>query len=247
MKINSGQRALIIAAGRGERLNIHSKNIPKCLIPINGEPIITRILRTLALGGIRECVLVTGYKAEILKGTLGDLTPEGLRLSYVHNEEWHKKNGVSVLAARGSFSENESFLLMMSDHLFFAEILQCMERFQLEEGQVGLAVDERIDSVFDIDDATKVQVVGSEIMNIGKNITGYNAVDCGLFKCTPAIFESLEREKTRNGDCSLTDGCLQLARNRKLLAIPTENSVWLDVDTPESLRQAELIFPSSRS
>jgi choline kinase len=134
---------------------------------------------------------------------------------------------------------------MMSDHLFSVEILERVKRFPLEAGQVGLAVDERTDLIFDIDDATKVQTIGSQITSIGKSLAEYNAVDCGLFKCTHAIFDSLESIRARTGDCSLTDGCLQLAHHGQLRAISTENALWIDVDTPEALEQAERIFPHS--
>ena len=71
-----------------------------------------------------------------------------------------------------------------------------------------LAVDEKIDSVFDIDDATKVARLGNYIFDIGKKIKCYDAVDTGMFLCSPIIFYWLESVK-QNGNCSIGSGCAQ--------------------------------------
>ena len=73
------------------------------------------------------------------------------------NAEWQKQNGVSVLCADGQVTT--PFLLLMGDHLFEPAIL---ERLLLEadRDQVNLAVDRKISSIFDLDDATKVATDG---------------------------------------------------------------------------------------
>ncbi|MCI0694911.1 NTP transferase domain-containing protein [candidate division KSB1 bacterium] len=230
-------RALIIAAGRGLRLNAHSQDIPKSLIAAGERSIIETILATLQRAGIDEVVIVTGYKNEIIEQRLGDGGRLGLRLLYVFNPNWQKKNGVSVFAARHCFHPDEHFLLMMSDHLFAPGILATLLSTRLEAGEIALAVDTKIDAIFDIDDATKVFCEGSRIKEIGKTLAVYNGIDCGLFKCTTALFDALAAAMV-DGDCSLTDGCRQLIASGKMQAVDIGQAFWIDIDTPQALAYA---------
>jgi choline kinase len=130
---------------------------------------------------------------------------------------------------------------MMSDHIFESETAAALLRQRVDEDGTILAVDRKLESIFDMDDATKVRCVGDYIIDIGKELTRFDAVDTGMFLCTPAIFTALERA-TVNGNCSLSDGMRLLATNRKLRAFDIGDAIWQDVDTPEALTFGTNIF-----
>jgi choline kinase len=230
-------RALIIAAGRGIRLNEHSQEIPKSLITVGNRSIIETILATLQRAGIEEVVIVTGYRSEVMMHRLGDGSRFGLRLRYVYNPDWQKKNGVSVYAASDCFSDDEQFLLMMSDHLFSPDMLAALMASPINRGEIALAVDRKVASIFDIDDAMKVVFDGTYIREIGKTLDNYSGIDCGLFKCTTALFDALA-EAMVDGDCSLSDGCKKLIAANKMRGVDIGNAFWIDIDTPEALAYA---------
>lgn len=234
MKNQSITRAVIIAAGRGIRLNEHSQEIPKSLITVGNRSIIETILSTLHRAGIEEVVIVTGYKSEVMMDRLGDGLRYGLRLRYVYNPEWQKKNGVSVYAAHDCFSGDEQFLLMMSDHLFSPDMLTALISSPISFGEIALAVDRKVASIFDIDDAMKITFDGTYIREIGKTLQNYNGIDCGLFKCTTGLFDALKGAMV-DGDCSLSDGCKKLIAATKMRGVDTGNAFWIDIDTPEAL------------
>jgi choline kinase len=102
-------------------------------------------------------------------------------------------------------------------------------------------VDRKLDSIFDLDDAMKVQVHGNKVTDIGKTLRDYNAIDIGLFVCPLEIFDYLERAKAASSqsDCSLADGVRLMARDNKVRATDIGESWWQDVDTPQMLRHAE--------
>ena len=237
MKNQSITRALIIAAGRGIRLNEHSQEIPKSLITVGQRSIIETILSTLQRAGIEEVVIVTGYKSEVMMDRLGDGSRHDLRLRYVFNPEWQKKNGVSVYAARDCFAGDEQFLLMMSDHLFSPDILNTLMHAPINPGEIALAVDRKVTSIFDIDDAMKVVFDGTYIREIGKTLQNYNGIDCGLFKCTTGLFDALQ-DAMVDGDYSLSDGCKKLIAAEKMRGVDIGNAFWIDIDTPEALAYA---------
>ncbi len=130
----------------------------------------------------------------------------------------------------------------MADHLFAPEALKAALLEPLSAGQVRLAVDSRIEEIDDLDDATKVQVDASRgtICAIGKTLPDYNAIDTGIFCCTPQLFDILEDLYREKGDCSISDGMRMLAAQGKLLAFTfPANRYWQDVDTPEAFKIAE--------
>jgi 1L-myo-inositol 1-phosphate cytidylyltransferase len=103
---------------------------------------------------------------------------------------------------------------------------------------VILAVDPKVDCIFDIDDATKVLRARDRIVDIGKEIADYDALDTGMFLCSPALFDDLEAA-SKDGNCSLSDGMLRLAHEGRLRAMEIGDAQWHDVDTPEALAYAD--------
>ena len=66
------RRAVILAAGCGERLRPITADAPKCLTEVNGEPILLRALRVLSAEGVAEVVVVVGYKGDAVRARVGD-------------------------------------------------------------------------------------------------------------------------------------------------------------------------------
>ena len=80
-------KALIVAAGRGTRLAPLTDHCPKPMLPIAGVPMIERIMASIALESkITEFVLVTGYKAEVIRDYFGDGTSRGWQVQYAHQD-----------------------------------------------------------------------------------------------------------------------------------------------------------------
>ena len=105
----------------------------------------------------------------------------------------------------------------------------------LIQTQVNLAIDRKIDTIFDLDDATKVQTSGDQLTAIGKELTDYDAIDTGVFLCSDELFRYLKAAQ-RDGDCSLSDGVRLMAADGKVRAVDIGGAWWQDVDTPEMLR-----------
>ena len=197
-------QALILAAGHGSRLRDHVPVTHKALVQIEGEPLLVRTCRLLEQSGLQEIVVVTGHCGADVRAALNGASGLGVRLRFVENAQWQLANGISVLAATGMLSEK--FLLLMADHLFDPAMISAMRGVSLSPGEVVLAVDRKLDAIYDMDDATKVRLEGERIAAIGKELTDFNAVDTGLFACSDALVAHLSEVEARRGDCSLTDG-----------------------------------------
>jgi choline kinase len=184
-------------------------------------------------------VIVIGYRADQIRRWFAERSFDDISVTLVENLEYHKANGVSALAAKDEL--RNPFLLLMSDHIFEPKTAKALVEQPLVEGEVILAVDHNVDLVFDLDDATKVKCETDHIVDIGKDLARYDALDTGMFLCSPALFLRLESAK-KDGDCSLSDGMRQLAREQKLKAFDIGDAHWQDVDSPEALVHAESVF-----
>ena len=228
----SVESAVILMAGVGSRLGAA---IAKPLVEIGGRPLICYTLEALQSAGVRTLHAVMGGNSESLSRELAPLIPPGMTLNIIVNAEWQKQNGVSVLAAAPHV--RSSFVLTMGDHLFELGVLQALLEGS-DPQQVNLAIDRKIDSIFDLDDATKVQTEGDQVVGIGKQLTQYDAIDTGVFLCSEELFDYLKAAQ-RDGDCSLSDGVRAMAADGKVRAVDIGDAWWQDVDTPEMLARAE--------
>ncbi|RLJ07439.1 MAG: nucleotidyltransferase [Candidatus Aenigmatarchaeota archaeon] len=232
-------KGLIIAAGDGTRMGELTQERPKPLISILGKPLIERIILAAKKAGIRSFVVVTGYLGEKIRRRLGNGRKLGVKIRYVSNPEWERENGLSVLKAKKLLGK-ENFILMMSDHLFEPKIIKKLKRIRIRDGCV-LAVDKSPEYYIDLDDATKVVTRNGKILRIGKDLKRFNAVDCGIFLCTPRIFDALENSIER-GDETLSGGIRLLARQGKMRAMDIGDAFWMDIDTPWDCEKAEDIL-----
>ena len=65
-------QAIILAAGMGKRLGEYTKNNTKCMVPVNGTPLIDRVLHQLSKLQLTRVVIVVGYQSQNLMRHLGD-------------------------------------------------------------------------------------------------------------------------------------------------------------------------------
>ncbi len=226
--------AVILMAGAGSRLGASAKP----LVQIAGRPLISYTLEILEGAGIQTLHAIMGANSEQLTNEIARLVPAGMRLNAIVNRQWQKQNGVSVLCAEGKV--NAPFLLTMGDHLFDASMIETLLR-ESQPDCLNLAVDRKIDAIFDLDDAMKVETRDDRVMKIGKNLSDYDSIDTGLFLCPESLFDYL-RAAQREDDCSLADGVRLMASEGKVRAIEIGDAWWQDVDTPEMYAQAEAHF-----
>jgi choline kinase len=227
--------AVILMAGSGSRLRASGEMLPKPLVPMLGRPLICYIIESLQQVGVGTLHAVVGSNGDDLIAALRPFVPPPMRLNAIPNPDWEKQNGISVLCAAGKV--RAPFLLTMGDHLFQTAILERIAESS-DSAQLNLAVDQKVETIFDIDDAMKVQIKNDRVVAIGKQLTKYDAIDTGIFLCPNELFDYLERAK-QNGDCSLADGVRLMAADNKVKAIDIGDAWWQDVDTPEMRARAE--------
>lgn len=248
-------KCLIIAAGRGTRLA--GKGEMKPLVPLCGVPIIEHVILRSVLGGVTGFVIVTGFNSGPLESFLVELgRRHDIPITTVHNREWHKGNGISVLTGKSLLEEN--FVLVMSDHLFDPSTLRDLIGTHISDGEVILAVDRNIrdNPYVDMEDVTKVledvtegmegltkgMEEGGRIREIGKHIDAFNAFDTGMFLCTPVLFEALEESLREHGNESLSGGMEILSNEGRARTFDIGGRYWIDIDSEDMFSLAETLL-----
>lgn len=107
-------KAMILAAGRGERMRPLTDRIPKPLVPVAGRPLIEHAIARLVQAGVRELVINLGYRGEQIREHLGDGESLGVRIAYSDEGDPPLETGGGVFRALELLGD-EPFLLVNSD------------------------------------------------------------------------------------------------------------------------------------
>ena len=148
-------------------------------------------------------------------------------------------------AAKESISENEEFVLLMSDHIFEKDILQNIIKTKIKKSQGLLAIDFKIDQIPDLDDGMKIQCEPTndpfhKIIKFNKKLKNYQAIDSGIFKFNYSFFNYLEKAFSLE-KYSLSDACNLIAKNNNMIGMDIKTNLWLDIDTPEMFNFKKII------
>lgn len=104
-------QAIILAAGKGERLRPLTDNIPKCMVKVKDKPLLCHILDNLAsTRKIDEVIIVCGYLANVIQDGIGD-SYEGIPISYIVNPKYETTNNVYSLYLVGNKIKADCLLL----------------------------------------------------------------------------------------------------------------------------------------
>ncbi|MFZ0923968.1 MAG: phosphocholine cytidylyltransferase family protein, partial [Candidatus Acidiferrales bacterium] len=108
-------RAIILAAGRGSRMGPLGEGRPKCLVELEGKPLIARQIAALRRGGADEIGVVRGYRAELI---------DFPGLSFFTNERWAETNMVMSLVAAASWLRLSPVIVSYADIFYRSELVR---------------------------------------------------------------------------------------------------------------------------
>jgi MurNAc alpha-1-phosphate uridylyltransferase len=106
-------RAMILAAGRGERMRPLTDSVPKPLLPVGGRPLIEWHLLRLARAGLREVVINHAWLGAQIEASLGDGARFGLRIRY--SPEASALETAGGIAAALPLLDGDAFLVVNGD------------------------------------------------------------------------------------------------------------------------------------
>src|SRR5690348_3691166 len=115
-------QVVILAAGRGMRLRPLTHDRPKCMLNVAGRPMVHHLLENLAALGVHEAVLVVGHGHDRVRAYVGDGTPFGVRITYVHQER--QLGPGHALAQAAQLLKDDWVLLLPADAWYHPDLLR---------------------------------------------------------------------------------------------------------------------------
>ena len=233
-------KAIILSAGKGSRLLPLTADRPKCLISLSGRTLLEWQLDTLAVGGISDIVVVTGFGDDQVEAIAA--RRRGVRTLF--NPFYHVADNLgSVWMARGELDRDT--LLLNGDTLVSPRLLALV--LSADTGPIAVTVDEK--EAYDADDM-KVLREGDRMLRIGKALPagGYNAESIGLLAFRgegPRLFagavDAMMRrpEGTSRWFLRAVDELAQAGADVRVVSIAGEE--WQEVDFPEDVARAQAL------
>lgn len=158
-------KAVLLAAGLGTRLRPITNEVPKCMVPVNGMPIIEKQILNLVENGVMDIFVVAGYKREVLKAFLNEKYPF---VHVIENEVYDTTNNMFSLYMTMDFVRGSEFLLMNSDVFHDANI---------EAGLINSKENNMVACEYGryIEESMKITVNDDTITHISKQISPEDA------------------------------------------------------------------------
>jgi NDP-sugar pyrophosphorylase family protein len=240
------KKAVLLAAGRGLRLGAVTEHMPKPMLEVAGQPLIGHLVDALAVNGVRDIAIVTGYLAShIDEWCAGQMRAnQSLRLGTIHQDELNGTAG-AMLLARNFVDADEAFIFGWGDILMDAgNYVRFIESARSQSYDLMLSINRVRDpwrggAVYVDGDLRVERLV--EKPAPGTSTTHWN--NAGLFAATSRIFDYLETLKpSPRGELELPQAIAMMIEDRCEVRAVDVRGFWSDVGTPEDLESARKRF-----
>ncbi len=231
------KRVVVLADEKSEKV-VNGSGLVRSLAKIDGLPLIVRNLRILHAAGVEEAIVVTGFEAEQVRDVLSRYHI-GLRVVEVENRHWERGNAHSVLAAADYI--DGPCLLVPCSYLYPPSLVRRMLSCPAPVDSVVLAVDKRVDEVFDENECIKVRMHGDIAWDVGMHLNAPDGVAPGMIRISIPLIETLRR-LVADADLSILDCLRALARRGRVRALDVNNTRWIAISSPQARRYAELLL-----
>ena len=241
-------KAIILAAGMGSRLKELTSSIPKCMIEINGESLIKRLLKILIKYKVNDIVLVVGYKQEVLIDYISKLELD-IKVTYIYNKEYNTTNNIYSLFLAKPEILKEDILLLESDLIFDEQVIEKL----ISSPEKNLAVVSSYEHWMDgtcvkIDEKKNItNFIFSNDFNFNFTDKLYKTVNIYKFsldfmKSYMILLETYLKIKDKKDYYETIFKYLIQIKPKELKALVLDNEKWYEIDNKEDLEIAEGLF-----
>ncbi len=233
-------KAVILAAGVGRRLRPYTKNTPKCLLEVAGKEILAHQIDIFAEVGVKELVIVIGYKRNRIKKFLASYKPaKYLKITFIENKEY-KSTGSSYSLWLARNHIKDEFICINADLLFHHNFLKELLNTKHPNAMI---IEKKVELNGDM---VKVIIRNNQIIEMTRKRDFHNY--CGeavgpvkfskggakvIIKMIGKLIKKGEKQK------ALYFLMHDFAKKYPLFAIDSFNLPWFEIDTKEDLQKVE--------
>jgi histidinol-phosphate/aromatic aminotransferase/cobyric acid decarboxylase-like protein/GTP:adenosylcobinamide-phosphate guanylyltransferase len=243
-------QAIILAAGMGRRLGDYTKDNTKCMVAVNGERLIDRVLKQLSCQAIDRVIIVIGYKGDNLKRHITENYKGRLKIEFVENPIYDKTNNIYSLSLVSQQMKEDDTLLIESDLIFSDKLFGMI----MDDPSPNVALVAKYESWMD---GTMVKIdADSNIVNfVPKKAFDYSDVDeyyktVNIYKFSKEFSQTkyvpfLDAYSKALGNNEYYEQVLRvitLIDSANLKALPVDGEKWYEIDDVQDLDIASCLF-----
>ncbi|MCK4536772.1 MAG: phosphocholine cytidylyltransferase family protein [Desulfuromonadales bacterium] len=235
--------AVLLAAGTGSRLSPLTDSTPKCLVEVNGIPILERLIRSLRSHGFKRLVVVVGHLSEVIQNYLGSRYDD-IEITYIASPRYKTTNNIYSLWLAGKVID-EPFLLIESDLVFQPALLKPM--LQPDRIAVSKMLPWMNGTTVTLDERQQLDTfcLGTASHNDASHFKTVNIYSFSR-STWQSIWERLDRHiaaKKVKGYYESVFAELVAEENLTFAPVFFDADRWYEIDTLEDLSAAEKMFP----
>lgn len=231
-------KAVVLAAGEGSRFRPLTVTRPKHMLPIAGRPALEHLLLAIRESGIRQVVLVVGYRCEAIENYFKDGGKFGLNLTYAYQER--PLGTANAIGLSEEYVDEDYFLVVYGDLYVHASLIKSLIQKHSETNLMSMAVvpvkNPQQFGVVSLKDGFVKGLI--EKPKQGKEYG--NLANAGIYVFSRDIFAEISKTRTSSrAEFEITDTILRLIkRGIPIVSKAIDPDSWLDLGRPWDLLEA---------
>jgi dTDP-glucose pyrophosphorylase len=224
----SGERILLMAGGRGRRLQPLTDEKPKPMLPVGDRPLLERILAQARDVGFSRVLMAVNYRSGIIEHHFGDGSRFGVKIDYLREDQPLGSAGALKLAGT---SLNRPFVVMNADLMTNVNLSALMHFHRQEANAITVGVRQyALELPYGV-----VSLEGSRIVSLSEKPTRTFLVNAGVYAVDPGVV-GLMRERERFDMTELINAALASGLDVGAFAI---REYWIDIGHLADYQRAE--------
>lgn len=249
-------QAIILAAGMGRRLGEYTRNNTKCMVEVNGQKLIDRLLLQLQKLNLSRIIIVVGYKGKELQAHVqaSPFHSQGEEIDFVENPVYDKTNNIYSLSLVKEQLAQDDTLLIESDLILSDRLLPML----VEAPEQNVALVAKYESWMDgtmvsiDDDRNIVNFITKDAFNYNDTDKYYKTVNVYKFsrefaqqKYVPFL-DAYTKAVGNNEYYENVLRILSLLNSHDMKALPIGHERWYEIDDKQDLDIAEALFADEK-
>ncbi|MCK4569939.1 MAG: nucleotidyltransferase family protein [Bacteroidales bacterium] len=237
-------KAMILAAGRGTRLQALTENKPKALVKAGGLSLLERLILKMKVQGVTHIVINVHHYAEQITEFLQEKYYFNIPIEISDESDELLETGGGIFKARPFLEGNEAFIVHNVDILSDIDLRKVYEQHVSSGALSTLAVKSRKTSRYLLFD-TLMRMQGWENQSSGERIMPGNIQESlfpfafsGIHVISPEIFPLF----TETGKFSIIETYLRLCKDHLIKGFRHDEGLWIDAGKPDGLEMANMLL-----
>ncbi len=228
--------AVILAGGFGTRIKHLLGDLPKPMAPVNGKPFLEWVVRWLAAQNIRHVVLSTGYMTEIIEKHFQSQPVTGVTVSCVPETTPLGTAGGFLNAVHRSKINSPAWLLLNGDTLAFANLATAIRELQ-NESTAGVIFGREVPDTSRY--GSLVADAGGRLTSFAEKRPGRGVISTGIYLFRDSLVKKISNKMPLSLEQEVFPALTAAGISLKVLRM---NAPFLDIGTPDTLREADVFI-----